>query len=431
MLDDPEMTVDHIDGNRKNDVLDNLQFLPWLQNYRKGGDDQAAWKIYTDDDLDTAPAVEAQDWRQHPRLPHVECSRQGWLRKTGSKRLLPLQAGYYGRRHARVAGVVPWLAVHRAVFETWVGEIPPGMIVHRVAGNRTDNRPESLQLATPAENARWEKRSTPITRHRQPAYAGIRRRLRKWMAFMNANGIIRYLGLSTDKDVAIALRRKAEIALDYRPVNTVGDPDLVPDADPTTSVKKKDNLPQVIVMKERAVREYDFVPGEEDAGITSADLPFGGPVSSSGDLAVMSRVDRLELVNRLRNSDTLAASTFMRRGAVIAVPTGREFQAGKNLTSMANLQKAELLVTIVEKRREGGVVQDGDIGGTAACRQQVTGQMDRDPGDAWPGVVVEFGVQYKDHSIEDVDELTVLEHHARVAYHFAAPGRDMAFAPKL
>ncbi|KAJ3139275.1 hypothetical protein HDU90_000641 [Geranomyces variabilis] len=265
MPEDPEMTVDHIDGNRKNDVLDNLQFLPWLENYRKGSDDQAGPKIYTDVDLTTAPAVDAQDWKQHPRLPHIEGSRQGWLRKTGSRKLLRLQAGYYGHTHARVAGVVPWLAVHRAVYETWVGEIPPGMIVHHVAGNRTDNRPESLQLATP----------------------------RKWMALINAaDGVLRYLGLSAHKDVAIALRRKAEIALDYRPVNPVGNPDLVPDADPTTSVKKKHNLPkyiyemgagrlhvslhwqkknytlgtcydlqEAIVMRDRAIREYDFVPG--------------------------------------------------------------------------------------------------------------------------------------------------------------------------
>ncbi|KAJ3173107.1 hypothetical protein HDU88_004566 [Geranomyces variabilis] len=291
MPEDPEMTVDHIDGDRKNDVLANLQFLPWLENYRKGGDDQAAAKIYTDVDLTTAPAVDAQDWKQHPRLPHIECSRQGWLRKTGSRKLLRLQAGYYGHRHARVAGVVPWLAVHRAVYETWVGEIPPGMIVHHVAGDRTDNTPESLQLATPAENARWGRVFSAINTSRATGVCW-HKKAGKWMAFINAGGVLRYLGLSADKDVAIALRRKAEIALDYRPVNPVGNPDLVPNADPTTSVKKKHNLPkyiyemgggrlhvslhwqkknytigtcydlqEAIVMKERAIREYDFVPG--------------------------------------------------------------------------------------------------------------------------------------------------------------------------
>ncbi|KAJ3154424.1 hypothetical protein HDU89_008494 [Geranomyces variabilis] len=97
-------------------------------------------------------------------------------------------------------------------------------------------------------------------------------------------------------------RRKAEIALDYRPVNPVGNPDLVPDADPTTSVKKKHNLPkyiyemgagrfhvslhwqkknytigtcydlqEAIVMRDRAIREYDFVPGAYGwAGSTSS-----------------------------------------------------------------------------------------------------------------------------------------------------------------
>ncbi|KAJ3172810.1 hypothetical protein HDU87_007812 [Geranomyces variabilis] len=276
MPEDPEMTVDHIDGNRKNDVLDNLQFLPWLENFRKGGDDKAAPKIHKDVDMTTAPAVDAQEWKQHPQLPHVECSRQGWLRETGSSELLPLQAGYYGHRHARVAGVVPWLSVHRAVYQTWVGEIPSGMIVHHVAGDRTDNAPGSLQLATPAENARWGRTS-------------------------NAN--------NTSQAYGVCWHKKAHF-VNVNAVNSVGNPDRVPDADPTTSVKKKHNLPKYIyemgggrlhvslhwqkknytigtcydvqealVMRDRAIQEYDFVPGVR-----------------------MGRLDELERMNKARQA---------------------------------------------------------------------------------------------------------------------------------
>lgn len=44
--------------------------------------------------------------------------------------------------------------VHRLVYEAWVGEIPEGMTVDHIDGNKTNNHYTNLRLLTPEENAR-------------------------------------------------------------------------------------------------------------------------------------------------------------------------------------------------------------------------------------------------------------------------------------
>lgn len=45
--------------------------------------------------------------------------------------------------------------VHRLVYETFVGEIPEGMLVNHINENKKDNRLENLNLMTPKENSNW------------------------------------------------------------------------------------------------------------------------------------------------------------------------------------------------------------------------------------------------------------------------------------
>ena len=48
--------------------------------------------------------------------------------------------------------------VHRLVVEAFIGEIPAGLEVNHISGQKTDNRLESLEVVTHADNTRhaWE-----------------------------------------------------------------------------------------------------------------------------------------------------------------------------------------------------------------------------------------------------------------------------------
>lgn len=48
--------------------------------------------------------------------------------------------------------------IHRLVYKTFVGEIPDGMIIHHINGNKQDNRVENLFLLTRKEHAQEHKK---------------------------------------------------------------------------------------------------------------------------------------------------------------------------------------------------------------------------------------------------------------------------------
>ncbi|KAJ3144819.1 hypothetical protein HDU86_001348 [Geranomyces michiganensis] len=131
-------------------------------------------------------------------------------------------------------------------------------------------------------------------------------------------------------------------------------------------------------------------------------------VPSSQDFVKMSRIERLELINRLRDSDTLGSIDLYE-------PHGTQVVSAAAKTVVAPpvpaTDKLPFRPPIVKSPADWTRIRT------------MFGWM------LWEDL--KFAVQYKGRSIEDIDELTVMEHHAPVAYHFAAPSWDMAFAPKL
>ena len=64
----------------------------------------------------------------------------------------PYQRGDYLIVNLMVDGDRRAFSVHRLVFTTFHGEIPSGLQINHIDGNKHNNRPENLELATPKEN---------------------------------------------------------------------------------------------------------------------------------------------------------------------------------------------------------------------------------------------------------------------------------------
>ena len=99
-------------------------------------------------------------------------------------------------------------AAHRVIWKMYTGEEPIGQIDH-INGVRTDNRIENLRVVEGhQENARNMKRKINNTSGNTGVYFNKDRG--KWGAYINVSGVMKYLGLFTDKIDAIYARYYAE-----------------------------------------------------------------------------------------------------------------------------------------------------------------------------------------------------------------------------
>ena len=82
-------------------------------------------------------------------------------------RIIPFKVGKqnYLRVHLSKEGKRNIFPVSHLIFETFNGPIPKGMQVNHINEDRTDNRPENLNLMTPKENCNWGTRNKRISLH--------------------------------------------------------------------------------------------------------------------------------------------------------------------------------------------------------------------------------------------------------------------------
>lgn len=99
-------------------------------------------------------------------------------------------------------------AAHRVIWKMHTGEELTGHIDH-INGVRTDNRMENLRLVEGhQENARNMKRKINNTSGNTGVYFNKDRG--KWVAYIKLSGVMKYLGIFTDKIDAIYARYYAE-----------------------------------------------------------------------------------------------------------------------------------------------------------------------------------------------------------------------------
>lgn len=78
---------------------------------------------------------------------NVPCRAEKWM-PTG-----------YGQVRASVGGIRYNALAHRLVWRALRGQIPLGCVINHINGNKSDNRPENLEVATPSENTRHAHRT--------------------------------------------------------------------------------------------------------------------------------------------------------------------------------------------------------------------------------------------------------------------------------
>lgn len=101
------------------------------------------------------------------------------------------------------------LLAHRVVYALHHGVDPEGLTVDHANGDRTDNRPANLRLATNRENV--QHRVGPGLNNRS-GVVGVywHKGARKWAANIRVDGVNRHLGVFTDISAAAAVRNAAE-----------------------------------------------------------------------------------------------------------------------------------------------------------------------------------------------------------------------------
>lgn len=135
-----------------------------------------------------------------------------YWRKSGKAAVAERGRGYL---HARLNGRL--LYTHRIVYALHHGEDPYPLQIDHINGDRRDNRPSNLRLATNTENLQNRR---GLSSNNTSGYRGVywSRAAKKWVASIRVNRKNHHLGCFIELEDAAAARKKAERVFNFRGV---------------------------------------------------------------------------------------------------------------------------------------------------------------------------------------------------------------------
>ena len=158
--------VDHIDGIRHNNYIDNLRWVDHVDNINNKHDDSKHAVVgpipYTQEELDNEvwvdatkvlPELKGKDIFMVSNLGRIKVSKIGWGGKNNIiTKTLNYAEGRYPRTSVRHNGKCFYYGLHRLVARCFIGKIKKGFIVDHIDRNIYNPRLSNLQIITTQEN---------------------------------------------------------------------------------------------------------------------------------------------------------------------------------------------------------------------------------------------------------------------------------------
>jgi hypothetical protein len=163
--------VSHIDGNKYNNNVDNLQ---WCEEPIKKNKINSVTKV----------SVDNVEWRPLKGFEGIyEISNNGVIKNCVTKKL-----SYGTKRNGYVRFNLQdkMFSAHRLVWETFKGEIPKDYVIDHIDGNRSNNDLSNLRCITNSENMINAQKNGHKGQHKVAQYDKNHNLIKEWPSFTTA-----------------------------------------------------------------------------------------------------------------------------------------------------------------------------------------------------------------------------------------------------
>lgn len=145
--------VDHVDGNRLNNNVENLRWVSQQENAQNIHKD-TPYSIKDKENYSLSlKNLPDEIWKQF-RDTEIYVSNLGRVKNTKTNKIVKgtTRTDGYHQTRLQVYNNGKSILTHRLVWLTFVGEIEEGMVINHINGDKSDNRLENLEKVSHQEN---------------------------------------------------------------------------------------------------------------------------------------------------------------------------------------------------------------------------------------------------------------------------------------